>query len=183
MKVLMLFVMSIFLPRPSSVQAPVSWQDPSKHVVRFVTVEPGVQLEVLDWGGKGRTIVLLAGSGNSAHVFDEFAPKLTDCCHVYGITRRGFGNSSQPQSGYDNRRLSIDILQVLDHLDLKRPVLIGHSAAGGEITTIGHQHSERLSGLVYLDALGDPRDWPASDPAYRALIQKLPPGPPATGRR
>jgi non-heme chloroperoxidase len=60
------------------------------HRVHLVTVAEGVNLEVLDWGGTGRSVVLLAGSGNTAHVFDEFAPKLTDCCHVYGFTRRGF---------------------------------------------------------------------------------------------
>ena len=45
------------------------WRDPSKHRVDFVTVEDGVRLEVLDWGGSGRTVVLLAGSGNTAHIF------------------------------------------------------------------------------------------------------------------
>jgi pimeloyl-ACP methyl ester carboxylesterase len=69
------------------------WQDPSPHRVLFVTVEKGVQLEVLDWGGEGKAIVLLAGSGCTAHVFDDFAPKLTHDYHVYGITRRGFGSS------------------------------------------------------------------------------------------
>lgn len=79
--------------------------DPSSHQTQFVAVEEGVRLEVLDWGGTGRAIVLLAGSGNSAHVFDEFAPKLTTSGHVYGITRRGFGASSQPETGYDDQRL------------------------------------------------------------------------------
>jgi hypothetical protein len=45
--------------------------------VKFVTVAPNVQLETLDWGGRGKAIVLLAGGGNTAHVFDEFATKLT----------------------------------------------------------------------------------------------------------
>jgi len=54
-----------------------AWKDLSPHRVRFVSVEPDVKLEVLDWGGSGRPIVLLTGYGNSAHVFDGFAPKLT----------------------------------------------------------------------------------------------------------
>src|ERR1017187_4460649 len=37
------------------------WRGPSKHSVQFVTVEDGVRLEVLDWGGTGRPVVLLAG--------------------------------------------------------------------------------------------------------------------------
>ena len=150
-------------------------RDPSPHTVTFVTVEEDVRLEVLDWGGTGRPIVLLAGSGHSAHVFDEIAPRLTDRAHVYGITRRGYGASSQPESGYDEQRLADDVLHVLDTLRIAAPVVAGHSMAGGELTTLGGQHSDRLAGLVYLDALGDPTDWPASDPAYMELARKLPP--------
>src|ERR1039458_1817974 len=73
----------------SRAQEPSSWHDPSRHKVQFVTVGDGVQLEVLDWGGTGRPVVLLAGLGFTAHVFDGFAEKLTDSYHVYGITRRG----------------------------------------------------------------------------------------------
>jgi non-heme chloroperoxidase len=167
-------IIAAFLVAPACAQQPSPQRDPSKRQVQFVTVEPGVQLEVLDWGGEGRPIVLLAGSGNSAHVFDEFAPKLTDCCHVYGITRRGYGASSQPASGYDDQRLADDVLQVLSALKIAAPVIAGHSMAGGELTTLGNQHSDRLAGLVYLDALGDPKDFPAGDPAYMALLQKLP---------
>ncbi len=162
------------LMAPACGQEPVTWQDPSKHQVGFVSVEEDVRLEVLDWSGSGRPVVLLAGSGNTAHVFDDFAPKLTGCCHVYGITRRGYGASSQPASGYDDQRLADNVLHVLDSLRIDAPVLVGHSMAGGELTTLGNQHSERLAGLVYLDALGDPRDWPASDPAYMALFNRLP---------
>jgi non-heme chloroperoxidase len=78
----------------------VAWLDPSPHRTRFIPVETKVKLEVLDWGGAGRSIVLLAGLGNTAHVFDDFAPKLTAAYHVYGITRRGFGVSSSPAFGY-----------------------------------------------------------------------------------
>ena len=35
-------------------------------------------------------VVLLAPVGNTAHALDDFAPKLTDSCHVSGITRRGY---------------------------------------------------------------------------------------------
>jgi pimeloyl-ACP methyl ester carboxylesterase len=166
------------LPLLASAAGPQPWKDPSPHEVRFVTVDTDVSLEVLDWGGTGRSIVLLAGSGLTAHVYDDLAPKLSDCCHVYGITRRGYGASSQPSTGYDNQRLADDVLRVLEALDIEAPVLVGHSMAGGEITTLANQHSDRLSGLVYLDALGDPRDLPASDPQWVALREKLPPPTP-----
>jgi len=150
------------------------WHDPSMHSVQLVSVNEGVRLEVLDWGGTGRSIVLLAGSGNTAHVFDDFAQKLTRTGHVYGITRRGFGASSHPESGYDDQRLADDVLRVLDAGGILKPVLVGHSLAGSEMTTLGSQHSDRLAGLVYLDAGDDPGDYPGN-PAYRALFEKLPP--------
>jgi pimeloyl-ACP methyl ester carboxylesterase len=141
-----------------------------------VTVQEGVRLEALDWGGDGRDVVLLAGSGNSAHVFDEFAPKLTRFAHVYGITRRGFGASSQPESGYDDQRLADDVLAVIDALELKAPVLVGHSMAGQEMTTLARQNPNCVAGLVYLDAHGDPKDDPPADPRWAQLRLKLPEG-------
>ena len=137
-----------------------AWKDPSPHTVQFVTVESAsvnapVKLEVLDWGGSGRPLVLLAGLGNTAHVFDKFAPKLTTTCHVYGITRRGFGASSAPspsESSYSADRLGDDVLAVLDALKLNRPVLAGHSLAGEELSSVGSRHPDRVAGLIYLDA-------------------------------
>ncbi len=133
-------------------QEPVPWHDPSPHSIQFVTVDENVKLEVLDWGGLGRPLVLLAGLGDSAHVFDDFAIKLTSDYHVYGITRRGYGNSSVPASGYSADRLGDDVLEVLDALKIDRPVLVGHSIAGEELSSVGTRHPERIAGLIYLDA-------------------------------
>ena len=46
-----------------------------------------MQLEVLDWGGAGRPLVLLAGAGNTAHVFDEFAPRLASVSRAFSYLR------------------------------------------------------------------------------------------------
>jgi pimeloyl-ACP methyl ester carboxylesterase len=71
---------------------------------------------------------------------------------VYGISRRGYGASSSPESGYTADRLGDDVLAVIDALKLNRPVLAGHSIAGEELSSIGSRHPEKVSGLVYLDA-------------------------------
>jgi pimeloyl-ACP methyl ester carboxylesterase len=129
--------------------------DSSPHIVQFVTVADNVKLEVLDWGGAGRPMVLLAGLGNTAHTFDKFAPKLSATYHVYGITRRGFGASSAPvpaNGNYSADRLGDDVLAVLDALKLNHPILSGHSIAGEELSSIGSRHPERVAGLIYLDA-------------------------------
>ena len=129
--------------------------DPSPHKVQFVTVAPGVKLEVLDWGGNGPPLVFLAGLGFTAHCFDELAPKFTTRHHVYAITRRGYGVSSWPEpsdANYDSDRLADDVLAVLDSLHIEKPVLAGHSIAGQELSSIGTRRPERVAGLVYLDA-------------------------------
>jgi pimeloyl-ACP methyl ester carboxylesterase len=94
---------------------------------------------------------LLAGLGNTAHIFDDFAPKLTSQYRVYGITRRRFGASSAPASRYTADKLGDDVLAVLDALKLERPVLVGHSIAGEELSSIGSRNPERIAGLIYLD--------------------------------
>ncbi len=131
-----------------------AWRDPSPHTVRFLQVSPGTRLETLDWGGHGPAIVLLSGLGNSAHVFDTFAPRLTDRFHVLGITRRGFGASTPPPAA-DVQTLVADVATVLDSLGLRRVVLIGHSIAGDELTAFAAAHPDRVAALVYLDAAYD----------------------------
>jgi non-heme chloroperoxidase len=133
----------------------VTWRDPSPHHITFLTVDNGVRLEVLDWGGSGRAVVLLAGY-QTAHEYDDIAPKLTAFCHVYGITRRGFGASSRPHSGYTAKRSAEDVLQVLDALKLDHPVLAGHSFGGEDLFTIGAEHPTLVAGLVFFDSADDP---------------------------
>jgi pimeloyl-ACP methyl ester carboxylesterase len=130
----------------------VTWLDPSPHGTRFIPVDTNVKLEVLDWGGAGRSIVLLAGLGNTAYVFDDFAPKLTAAYHVYGITRRGFGGSSSPAFGYSADRLGDDVLAVCNALKINRPVLVGHSIAVEELSSVGTRHPEKVAGLICLEA-------------------------------
>ena len=118
----------------------------------FITVQKDVKLEVLDWGGSGRPVVLLAGRGQTAHSFEGFAPSLAAFYHVYSITRRGYGASSKPTTGYLADRLADDVLAVIDSLRLTKPVVAGHSLAGQELSSLGSRHADRVAGLIYLDA-------------------------------
>jgi pimeloyl-ACP methyl ester carboxylesterase len=139
-----------------------------------------VRLEVLDWGGSGRPLVLLAGGGDTAHVFDDFARKLTPNFHVYGITRRGFGKSGFSAEYYGADRLGQDVLTVLNTLNLKKPVLVGHSIAGEELSSVGTRHPETVAGLIYLEAgysyAFDDGTVPSLD-AFQSLNYPQPPEP------
>lgn len=129
--------------------------DNAKHTVRAIEVAPAVTLEVLDYGGTGEPMVFLAGLGNTAHIYDDFAPAFTDRFHVVAITRRGFGDSSAAEAGYDVATRAADDLAVLDNLALKQVVLVGHSMAGDELSELAITHPDRVAKLVYLDAIHD----------------------------
>jgi pimeloyl-ACP methyl ester carboxylesterase len=126
--------------------------DTTPHTIRFVTVAPGVELEVLDWGGSGAPMVLLTGLGDNAHVFDQFAFQFTNFFRVIGITRRGYLPSSQPATGYDLPTRAADDIAVLDALGIDKAVFVGHSVAGGELSALGQSYPARVDKLVYLDA-------------------------------
>ncbi|HKO20468.1 MAG TPA: alpha/beta hydrolase [Acidobacteriaceae bacterium] len=160
-------------------QEHANWKDPSHHAVRFVTTDDGVRLEALDWGGSGGSVVLLAGGGDTGHVYDDFAPKLTAHNHVYGITRRGFGASGYADRENVAERLGKDVLDVIDALKLEKPVLLGHSIAGAELSWMANRHPDRIAGVVYLEAgysyaFDDGHGVPASD-----MMKLQAPQPPA----
>jgi non-heme chloroperoxidase len=145
-------LLSMVVPAPAAAPRPAAWQDPGRHRVRLVAVERDVRLEVLDWGGAGTAVLLLAGGGNTAHVFDGFAPKLASSCRVYGLTRRGFGASGFSMPAQPAERLRDDVLAVMDALHLDRAVLVGHSIAGAELSAVASSAPDRVAGLVYLEA-------------------------------
>jgi non-heme chloroperoxidase len=147
--------------------------DSSPHKVQMVAVEPGVQLEVLDWGGSGRPLIFLAGNGDTAHRFDSFAPQFTNKHHVFGITRRGFGASSSPapaDGNYSADHLGDDVLAVMKALHINRPVLVGHSMAGEELSSVGSRFPAMVSGLIYLDAA---TDFALDDPEHPLLTNEM----------
>ena len=133
---------------------PAACRDTTPHKIKFVRVEAGVSLEVVDWGGehKPRTMVLLTGLGDNAHVYDQFAQQFTDSFHVIGITRRGFYPSSRPSKGYDVETRARDDIAVLDALRISRATFVGHSLAGSELAKLGEVYGNRVDKLVFLDA-------------------------------
>lgn len=146
-------------------------QVPSSTAQQTLTVplESGVSLEVLDWGGKGLPLVFLAGLGESAREFDDFAPRFTDHYRVLGISRRGSGGSSDlPPKQFEE--LVADIVGVLDKLNISRAVLVGHSYAGSEMAVFGERYSDRCAALIYLDSA-----YNYSDPQLGDVIRHTPP--------
>jgi non-heme chloroperoxidase len=68
--------------------------------------------------------------------------------------RRAHGRSSQPWGGHDLDTYADDLAQLLDTLDLREVVLVGHSTGGGEVTRhIGRHGTDRVAKLVLLGAI------------------------------
>src|SRR6516165_144584 len=85
--------------------------------------------------GTGPPVVLIHGYPLSARAWDRQVPALLAAGHrVITYDRRGFGNSSQPATGYDYDTFAADLHALLEHLDLRDAILAGHSMGTGEVT-------------------------------------------------
>jgi pimeloyl-ACP methyl ester carboxylesterase len=83
----------------------------------------------------GQPVVLIHGYPLSGRAWDRQVPALLAAGHrVITYDRRGFGQSSQPATGYDYDTFAADLAALLDHLDLHDAVLVGHSMGTGEVT-------------------------------------------------
>ena len=181
MSIRLSFVCILFAAATSASPQQTEWKDPSPHATRLVTVEDGVQLEVLDWGGaprqssgqSGPALVLLAGLGSTAHHYDDLAPVLARQYRVVSLTRRGHRGSSAAATGYGAVRLAEDVARVMDAVGLRNPVMIGHSFAGEEMHVLGARHFARIRGLVYVDAAFDRGD-DADAEAFNAVAKTVP---------
>src|SRR5215813_4090009 len=85
--------------------------------------------------GAGQPVVLIHGYPVSGRAWDRQVPALLEAGYrVITYDRRGFGQSSQPATGYDYDTFAADLHALLEHLDLRETVLVGHSMGTGEVT-------------------------------------------------
>jgi pimeloyl-ACP methyl ester carboxylesterase len=129
----------------------------------------GIRLHYLDWGGNGTVLLFLTGLGNSAHIYDQFAPRFTDKFHVMALTRRGHGDSDYPETGYDVDTLTEDVRQFLDSFRIEKVILVGHSMANVELCHFSALYPERVLKLIFLDSAYD-----RTSPAFKEMVGRSP---------
>jgi non-heme chloroperoxidase len=97
--------------------------------------------------GAGQPVVLIHGYPLSGRGWDKQVPALLKAGYrVITYDRRGFGQSSQPTTGYDYDTFAADLATLLDYLDLHDAVLVGHSMGTGEVTRyLGTRGSARVA--------------------------------------
>jgi pimeloyl-ACP methyl ester carboxylesterase len=105
--------------------------------------------------GSGQPVVLIHGYPLDGHSWEKQSAVLLDAGYrVVTYDRRGFGQSSQPTTGYDYDTFAADLKVVLDTLDLNDVVLVGFSMGTGEVGRyLGTYGSARVAKAAFLASL------------------------------
>ena len=97
--------------------------------------------------GTGTPLVLLHGYPLDHHLWDEVAPLLVDTFELILPDLRGFGESSTVDSFYTMEDIASDIAALLDHLEIQKAAIAGHSMGGYVALAFARLFPERVSGL------------------------------------
>ena len=122
----------------------------------YVTTKDGTQIFYKDWGPKdAQPIVFHHGWPLSADDWDtQMLFFLANGYRVVAHDRRGHGRSAQVSDGHDMAHYAADAAAVVDHLDLRDAVHIGHSTGGGEVTRyIGRHGTARVAKIALIGAV------------------------------
>jgi pimeloyl-ACP methyl ester carboxylesterase len=105
--------------------------------------------------GSGDPVVLIHGYPLSGASWEKQLPVLLAAGkRVITYDRRGFGNSSQPTSGYNYDTFAEDLQKVVSHLGLRNFALVGFSMGGGEVARfIGKYGSKGVSKAVIISGV------------------------------
>jgi len=119
-----------------------------------ITTNDGTEIFYKDWG-RGQPIVFHHGWPLSSDDWDaQMMFFVEQGYRVVGIDRRGHGRSSQVSDGHDMDHYAADAAAVVEHLDLRNAVHIGHSTGGGEVTRYVARHGKgRVAKAVLMSAV------------------------------
>src|SRR4051812_16654405 len=157
------------------------------------TTTDGTDIFFKDWGA-GQPVVFSHGWPLDADAWDGQLKHMADNgFRAIAHDRRGHGRSGQPWQGNDMDTYADDLAQLIEMLDLRDAIVVGHSTGGGEVTRYLGRHGTRRGAKAGLLGGGPPSPGPAGpggggqggraggDPAADAAHRRQPRGP--AGRR
>jgi non-heme chloroperoxidase len=121
-----------------------------------ITTEDGTQIYYKDWGSEdAQPLVFHHGWPLSADDWDaQLLFFLGQGYRVIAHDRRGHGRSAQVSEGHDMDHYAADVAAVVEHLDLRDAVHIGHSTGGGEAAHYVAHHGQRQGRVAKLVLIG-----------------------------
>lgn len=121
----------------------------------------GMRFHYLDWGDSGvRTMLLLHGIGDNAHIWDAFSRAAAPFFRVIALDQRGHGLSSHavPPS-YRCEDYVSDLADIIDILEIDKPVLMGHSMGALHATAFAAGAPASVAALIHVDIEPCPPGW------------------------
>lgn len=126
----------------------------AKSSANTITTKDGTQIYYKDWGS-GQPVVFSHGWPLTADAWELQMVYLSERGYrTIAHDRRGHGRSGQPWSGNDMDTYADDLSTLIESLDLKNMIMVGHSTGGGEVARyIGRHGTKRVAKTVLLGAV------------------------------